>query len=1211
MLEDQQNRNEIIAYDGHIFIVAGAGTGKSTIIADKLLRLLEDKKIQSIKNIAAITYTNKAAAELKWKIEEKLYHRINETKSKETAAILQNSLNVINECSIGTIHSFCVRLLRKYGYREMMDPMFSIASKEESDVMLHDAFSQYISKITRETTDIGKTWKELLQPGNYDSLGALFNDVQLVIEKAHLLENIDLEDFPVKSSDDLKNYQLEIFKEHVARFMKYLQHYDYAGEASANVNSLGGRLAALNDILLHDDNPLMRIKYDNSGIQPERYRGGKNYILESSPFENINHILKEYLLLFANYPFHEDHSVKDELRQHFTSDILPEHSGITNHTLNNEHTRFLFYRGIKDFHEFFMNFKREKSVLSYNDIIYYTNKIINDKSVLKHIQRQYNYIFVDEYQDTDPMQTSIFTKLADSIYAASRTSQTGDPEYSSLKLVRVGDAKQSIYSFRGADLETFHREKDKFHDYKSGHTGHLHVNMRSHPQIINFINKVFSPTAKNTPMEIASYEPISAGTNNSRLPEPGVYINYFKSLNEAKAANIKATRISEAAWLAGEIESLLSLNKNLSICILFLTMKNNLEPYVAQLNEKKIPYHLVGRRYYGENFTKRYLTLFCKFLYNHNDLVSLTGFLRSPVGGFTDLEVESVVSSKYIINVLQQEAINKVNFNTELNMKVEKIAELFKTCALLAHNQSLPAMIFYLLDNSCFFTFTDLLYNREIIRESIDRFLEIAVSVENMSFKTFHEKFRHFIDEIEKLENIPEVDENVESGGVQNAVQIMSYHKSKGLEFDVVFMADLAYSKNNRTEKLLLESTYDAPAGSRQTAVKKSNVLFHYKDDLSHCTTNNNDPESILNRKKTEELVRLAYVAMTRTKERLYLPIHNPLKKTTSLLNFFYETLTEKFSIFSINDEVDEKKETWSQVKYDADSEDSFCYIKSYDVPVEPGETADDESYETAAAAPLEKVPWHKSQPPVSYSFVSGTSIMKKQAAEKGIAFDKTYVKPAERNVEDVLASDSSENEPDEENDRRESGDLGVDAMTRGVIAHSIFEMADLKNPIVHERLFEALFYTHAFNRQMQANIEKYAKDLIEIYKQSRLFTLVSSSQIIGKEIPFSRLFGRDWAHEADDVSHISENTVNQKQIAVGYIDLVIKDSENVVHIIDYKTNAKPDSVSFDEFSQHLLQIYKIPMKLYKNTLENVFPGLQIKSTLYHTPSGECFSYEK
>jgi len=1198
MLADQADRDRIINYDGHIFIVAGAGTGKSTIIADKLLRLLEEGKLTGLKNVAAITYTNKAAAELKWKIEEKLYHKISETPSKELAAKLQRSLDSINECAIGTIHSFCVRLLRKYGYREKIDPMFSISSSEESEVMLREAFSKYLSRLDRENPEMNQTFKELLRLNRYDSLDALLEEIRSTVEKAHQLEELDEEAFPVQSAADLEKLQAAQFREHVGRFYEYLEHYDYAAEALENPKSLGGRLERLVEILQHGGNPLEEIRYDGDEILPGKFRGSKAHISKASPFENINNILKEYLLLFAGYPLGEKFPVKDDMAEHFTGKLFPGHCGVNNFTLENEYTRFLFFSCIKNFHDFFMNFKRQKSTLSYNDIVYYALRILKNDEVLKSVQKNYEYIFVDEYQDTDPVQTALFTKLAGTIYAPKQDRLEGDS--SSPRLIRVGDAKQSIYGFRGADLETFYKEKELFMSHNSGHTGRLQVNMRSHPRVINFINRVFAPGPGHTPMDIAGYEPIVAGTSRSRLENPGVYVNHSAQVDDK---SIRTSRRNEARWIAGEIKELLSKDQDLSICILFISMKNNLEPYVRQLKLLGIPFNLVGRRYYGENFTRKYLGLLLKFLYNPEDKISLVGFLRSPVAGFCDREVEQIVESGYVQKALGagmpgqgvSEPDFAPNLAPDLLSKVAGFARLCQTCTNLARNQSLPAMLFYLFENSGFFAFTDMLKNRDIIKESIDRFLELAVSAEAISFATFSEKFKHFIAEIEKLENIPEVDESAEAYNAENAVQIMSYHKSKGLEFDMVFLADMAYSKTNRSDKLLLDTSHN----SGESAKPPQTIMFQARDDLSWCKTGGTDTPAVLAGKKTRELIRLAYVAMTRARERLYLPLFDPLKKNESLLNCFHETFNEKF-LSDIS--LDEQGDTWSPVEGTGTSEPVY-YIRHYNPPESPGDEAEDEFDETlllprVAVEPVEV----KSPPPVSYDFVSGTSIMKQLARQKNAVFDEADGKPAEGDFDEDLPLTEKNRLPLLAGSKNPLGD----AITRGVIAHSVFELVDLKNPVVDKKILKALYFSHAFNETMQGHIEKYARELIEVYLKSELYPLIRSGEVIGKEVPFSQLF--DEATE-NALPGVKKDSSTQKKIAVGYIDLVIKDAAGVIHIVDYKTNVQPQGVALEEFSRHLIRTYEIPMRLYQNTMEDVYPGTPVVLTLYHTPTGACFSY--
>ena len=1186
MLADQTNRNQIIDFDGDIFITAGAGTGKSTIIADKIIWLLEQKKINSIQNIAAITFTNKAAAELKWKIEEKLHNRAREI-SGEKASLFAQSRDLIHESSIGTIHGFCAGILRKYGYLEKIDPVFSIISDDESKAMLRQAFSAYFSHLQNNHSDISTTWKDISRFADYDSLESLLEDVIYVIEKSHRLKNISLESFPVKNLADLKNLESAIFNEHVLRLKKYLAYYDYAAEAAGDPDTLGGKLSILMDILHTEENPLDQIKLRFQEITPGKIRGSKKFFLGETDHENIKEILKEFLHLFSLYPFNEKWKVSENLRELFTGNILPDCFGITNYSLSNEYLRFLFYKGILDFHDYFMEFKRQRSVLAYNDIIYYADQILENSEILIKIQKQYQYIFVDEYQDTDPVQTSIFTKITGNSFADIATGKKiQNNQAGLLKLFRVGDAKQSIYSFRGADLETFYHEKNKFESNHAGHSGSLHVNMRSHPGVINFINNMFLPSDTHLEMDIPHYESLVAGKNTSILDNPGVYVSCFAPSENKK---IGYARKIEAQWIVSEIRDLFEKNKNLTICILFLSMKNNLEPYVTELKKFNIPFNLVGRRYYGENFTKKYFIHLLKFLYNPNDQISLTGFLRSPIAGFTDAETELVLNSKYITKFIQNEEISDSGFQSALLQKTKETARFLGKCQILARDQSLTVMLFFLLDNSGFSAFSDLWYNRDILRESMDRFLEIAIATESMNFSTYQEKFSYYIAEIEKLENIPDVDEKAETYSFQNTVQIMSYHKCKGLEFDMVFMADLAYSLNQRHKSLVLETIQDKPEG----------VMFQYRDDLSYHALNGKDTGNFMLKKRREEMNRLAYVAMTRAKERLYLPVHDPLKNVQCLLNSFSESLNIKFQL---EKEKQKEPEVWSKINFNSGIPECIYYLRcNYSISENMDPDPYNETFSSFSTTEKTLPTKHNVLTPLSYSFISGTSILKKISANRQIPRQPIYEKTSEL---EMLPDDTN-------SDPLQPTNPLSNAITRGIIAHSVFEMMDLGNPEITENMVKALFFNHAFHPQNQMDLKVYATELMEIYKKSWLFNLIKTGEIIGKEIPFSHLDN----HDIEPIlrkfnKSLPENNPDKKNILVGYMDLVLKDQNNIIHVIDYKTNVRPDQISPEDFSKHLLETYEIPMALYKKAIENVFPDFMVSISLYHVPTGETFYYE-
>ncbi|MDH4198923.1 MAG: UvrD-helicase domain-containing protein [Spirochaetia bacterium] len=1199
MLADQKIRDEIIHYDGSAFVLAGAGTGKSTIIADKIIWLLENKKIQSLKNIAAITYTNKAAAELKWKIEDKLHAKLQTLNSEcpgVSRSIFETALNSLNESSIGTIHSFCAKIIRTFGYYNKMDPVFSIISKDEGEYLLRETFLEYIGKKVEDnkTSPVATSWKSIVKYGDHSSLDELTLILESAIEKIHHLEFTSSENFPVQNENDLLSFQKIIFNEYISGFLNMISFYDYEKEAAQKENSLGSKIKNLMDLFKSETDLYERIDYYSEDIHPGTLRGSVNFIINNGD-KNTNSILKTYLKIISEYKTSGDFKINDEIKNYFRSARFPDYSGISASAIESEYLRFLWFQAVKDFQEYFLEQKKCQSSLGYSDIILMTHKLLENELVTSNLKGRYKYIFVDEYQDTDPLQTAIFARISSVLPDENNLFDAAEQT----RLIRVGDAKQSIYSFRGADLETFYREHKAFKINSSGYCGSLMVNMRSHPAIISFVNRLFSPTHnKPLPMDIEHYESLIAGALPQKMPEPGVYISVFSEQgaeqeNKGEKKKARTLRKQEAVWLADEIEKTRNARQDISICVLFLSMKDNLQPYVEELGRKKIPCQLLGRRYYGENLTKKYLMLFLNVLYNKADTLSLGGFLRSPVGGFTDMEVHKIFSSGLANSFLKSGAFHpdlfpEGLFSNDSGKRVQTAMAAFQTALGLAQNSSISSMLWYIFENMDFLPFTSLLSNSEIIRESIDRIIDLAAMTDSMSFSSFSKKIKFFMEEVDQLENIPEVDEPAETFNNSGVVQIMSYHKCKGLEFDVIFMPDLTYSRKNHKSGLYIESLPE-----------QSGVIFQYQNDLSFHHISMEDAQSFINKKNAAEQIRLVYVAMTRAKERLYLPLYPPPKSGNSIYSILIETLEHKFHL---KKNLEQASDQWTEISYDPSTRDTAeratYFLQKYNPVLEE---KDEEANPFIFPKPGQKtnVKINTANMPPSYKFVSGTSILKKLNRENQPEFLPPEFLPKES--EDLLIAGEIENNTgDHGHDHFFQAALRLngahDAMERGIIAHSVFEWIDLYNPVITETVLNAIYFEHASDGEGKSALKKYAEELAEIYRNSRLFELIKNSQIIGKEIPFSQL---------------PEMEGLQKQIIVGYIDLVLKDNSGTIHIIDYKTNVRPSHLSPAEFAKFLVNAYEIPMNIYGNTLKDVFPQNTIQLKLYHTPTGEIFEYPK
>ena len=165
-------------------------------------------------------------------------------------------------------------------------------------------------------------------------------------------------------------------------------------------------------------------------------------------------------------------------------------------------------------------------------------------------------------------------------------------------------------------------------------------------------------------------------------------------------------------------------------------------------------------------------------------------------------------------------------------------------------------------------------------------------------------------------------------------------------------------------------------------------------------------------------------------------------------------------------------------------------------------------------------------------------------------------------------------------------------------MAHSIFEKADLESIQWQTTQSKMIARQMNFPEALDLEISNYAQELLNIYKDSSLFTLVQEGRVFGKEISFSTLTPSDSPFE--------------RAIGVGYIDLLVEDKNKELIIVDYKTNKNPyegEQGAIKRFSEEILNTYLIPMKVYLEAVCDAFPGRTVRAALYHTPSGGLFHY--
>ncbi|NWF91257.1 MAG: UvrD-helicase domain-containing protein, partial [Ignavibacteriaceae bacterium] len=348
--------------------------------------------------------------------------------------------------------------------------------------------------------------------------------------------------------------------------------------------------------------------------------------------------------------------------------------------------------------ELYTEKKKQKSYLDFEDLLLFARKILQKENVQQSLSEKLKYIMIDEYQDTNEIQYEIVMPLLDDLRKGN--------------LFVVGDEKQSIYSFREAELELFERTRDKIKE--NGTNGlilSLPHSFRMYPGLVLFVNKLFQRLFQNANKDFneVDYSNLVCTKNDSELGKVGLLISE------------KENQISEATLVVKKIIELNQLEKHKFNDFAILCRKRN--AFVDLENElvkNKIPYTIVG----GKGFYQQQIIYdiynYLSFITNQKDDAALLGILRAPFFNLSDLELYEI--SKEDCETFFEKLVNLSNKKN----KLESIVEALQKNISIAKSSSLPNLIRKILVESGYWALIAHKNNSEQELANIEKLLGIA-----------------------------------------------------------------------------------------------------------------------------------------------------------------------------------------------------------------------------------------------------------------------------------------------------------------------------------------------------------------------------------------------------------------------------------------------------------------------------------------------------
>ncbi len=835
---DEEARQKIVlVLDRNFLVEAGAGSGKTKSLVDRMLALLKGGKCR-IETLAAVTFTRKAAAELRGRFQTELERGVREAGDREVQGRLKDALENLEQCVIGTIHSFCARLIRARPVEIALDPDFH-EMEEIEDVVYRD-----------------KCWQEYL--------------LHVRLGDSPVLDRLDAGGL---DPEDLKDSFTEVSRFPEVKLMPGREKApDYAIYRAELEDFLADALECVpKDPPEKGFDGLMRLmrrcfyRRRNLGFDDHRVLMETLELLDkSSGFKKTYWPDKAEAEAFSKqFEAFQDRVVRPALLEW------------------REYRHFLALDFLKPAVEFYTARRREQARVNYEDLLILASRLLRDNpEVRRYFQRQFSHILVDEFQDTDPIQAEVLLYLTGG-NCEERDWRKISPRPGSLFL--VGDPKQSIYRFRRADIDTYNLVKRRILE-SGGEVLVLTANFRSLHSLRDWINPVFRNIfpqdfsrfqAAFAPLDMVRPDEPEAGSGVFKIVLPPVRRHSRLPIAEADAAAIgDAIRWACSGGLKlarSEEEKSRGLGPEAKPAdfLILLRYKKQMHVYARALEERGIPYEISGSGAFAESEEIREIVNLVKALAEPDNPIWTAAVLRGIFFGLSDNDLLAFKREGGSFSFLDRgegkgdRVDSREAGNDTPAVRAERTrAALGRMYEWWRWTREYPAstVMERILESSgivAYLAAGDMGSSRT---GNLMKWLEILRSQELEGLTGFSD----LADFSAELMHLWEIEEMSLTPGRTDSVRIMNLHKAKGLEAPVVFLAHPCGIRDHEPKRHVMRTEEDGPRGYFVFEKKRGFQRIRLSQPLDWS-----EKASEENRYQAAEEMRLMYVAATRARNVL------------------------------------------------------------------------------------------------------------------------------------------------------------------------------------------------------------------------------------------------------------------------------------------------------------------------------------------------------
>ncbi len=827
---DQATRDRIVSgVDRSCLVEASAGTGKTRLLVDRVLTILRTGTAP-IDRIAAITFTEKAAGELKSRVRAALDAAWRDAspdspdRGRYGAAIRD-----LDRAVVTTIHAFCSEILKAHPVEARVSPGYRVADADMQRVLLDEAREAWKEEeLENLDSELGTV---LRTGGQFHWMNEL---TRILVENRDLLreESCDLLDGPVPDPEpEFARFRAAVAPERIGEIDALLSRCGAPGTCRAFA-AVSAALPAIRRFAarLTPGDPRAVDRAAAGVFVPKIRKAGRK----------------------GDWPA----GALDALRERV---IGIEETQAAFIRAQRSRAAVLAVRGLSRLVDMYERKKTEQGLLDFQDLLIRTRDLVRDHpEARRRLREAYSVLLVDEFQDTDPLQAEIVFLLAG---ADTQEKDWRKARVDPGRLFLVGDPKQSIYRFRRADIQVYEQARRTL-EAAGGEVLPITVNFRTRGGITDWVNRVFArlmPPAEADAHHPA-YSPLHAyRTDVPGLPSPVIALAVPDPPGEETGVTgkRKAEATAVAHFLRDRIGSrtLLRMGRDGAVpadygdvAVLF-RMTTGLDIYEDVFREAGVPYRVEGGRYYFQRLEVQSLLSALRAVDRPNDREALVAALRSPLFGFDDEELAIAAAE----NSLRYGA-----HRTTSNRRLAAVLDRMEEWHLRRHVDSPAVIVEEILEVTRAIEFFSL---QSLGAQRAANLLKLAD--EAAAYGGEAGAFRVFVEHLSDREAREEAEEEspISEEADRGFVRFLTVHKSKGLEFPITILADPSARPRSGVEAL-----FDRGTGRMAVALKA----------LGGGPGHTPGWDELLELERTmsaAEEKRLFYVAATRTRDLLLLPV--------------------------------------------------------------------------------------------------------------------------------------------------------------------------------------------------------------------------------------------------------------------------------------------------------------------------------------------------